>query len=103
MNGEEFYLVLRNYFNPDMDEKLKNYYGNHRFTKWISKSDSSFSFQFTFGTNTKSVPKSWIVMAKDAHNNGASIDRNWFNTAFNENNFNDCRASAAMALINMNL
>lgn len=96
MNGEEFYQYLMNTY----------YLGNQHintdrfFLSWLPKDDGSFSFQFKFLNNIKSIPRAWLVEAKNADNDGEIITRDWFNKHFGQDNLNDCRASLAIWLLN---
>ncbi|WP_298137124.1 hypothetical protein [Flavobacterium sp.] len=98
ITGEEFYNLLRKKYNVD-GQKL---YGNYSFKKWLKKESDSYSFQFNGNNPLKSVPKNWLVEAKDVKNKGGTINRNWFNEHFQKTNFNDCRASVAIWLIENN-
>ena len=62
-------------------------------------SNLSFTSKNDEKDNVKSIPKLWLVDAKNAQNGGETINRNWFNHHFNRNNFNDCRASVARWLL----
>jgi len=96
MSGEEFYQHLRKVYQRD-GQKL---YDNYVFYRWLPKQDGTNSFQFHGNNPKKSVPKIWLVDAKNAMNEGIVIHRNWFNEHFDNQNFNDCRASIALWLLN---
>jgi|GEM_PF-3073324 hypothetical protein len=103
MNGEDFYTLLRKVYH---DNKNQHIYDNRHFVRWLPKKNVGTSnFQFKFPSknnekdNVKSIPKLWLVDAKNAQNGGETINRNWFNHHFNRNNFNDCRASVARWLL----
>jgi len=95
MTGIQFYNFLRLVYNLN-GQPL---FGNYSFREWILKPDGTYSFQFNGNHPLKSVPKNWIVDAKDAKNAGERINRNWFNNFYNAHNFNDCRASIAIWLL----
>ncbi|MDX6189305.1 hypothetical protein SGQ83_08110 [Flavobacterium sp. Fl-318] len=94
MTGIEFYTFLRSNYIQDGQQL----YGNYSFKKWLHKKDSQ-SFQFNGNKPLKSIPKNWLIDAKNAKNRGEKIDRNWFNNFYEKQNFNDCRASVAIWLI----
>ena len=95
MNGEEFYQFLMEFYHVPN----QFIYGNVYFVQWLPKNDGSFNLQFRFLNNEKSIPKQWFVDVKNAMNAGEPINRNWFNIHFDQNNFNDCRASVAIYLL----
>jgi hypothetical protein len=95
MNGIEFYEFLRNVYQENGQEL----YGNFTFNSWLPKRDETYSFRFNGKSQLKSVPKAWLVDAKNAQNNGEVINANWFNTFYNRNNNNDCRARVAVWLL----
>ncbi|WP_123923437.1 hypothetical protein [Flavobacterium tructae] len=94
MTGIEFYTFLQSIYTQDGQPLYKNY----SFKKWLHKKDSQ-SFQFNGNKAVKSIPKYWLIDSKNAKNRGEKIDRNWFNNFYKQQNFNDCRASIAIWLI----
>lgn len=105
MSGEELYQSLLSLYNTEN----KFIHNKTQFVGWLDKSDGTKSFQFKFpskdGTryNIKAIPQTWLINAKNTLNNGKLVDRNWFNNHFNQKNFNDCRATMALWLINNNI
>lgn len=95
MTGIDFYNFLRSYYT----QNGQVLYGNYSFKQWLLKNDNTCSFQFNGNNPVKSIPKTWLVDAKDAQNAGVQIERNWFNEFYNSNNSNDCRASIAIWLL----
>jgi len=95
MNGQEFFQFLMQFYY--LENQQIN--GNWHLVRWLPKNDGTFNFQFQFLNNRKSIPQNWLVDAKNAINNGETINRTWLNRRFNESNFNDCRASLAIWLL----
>ncbi|MFD2937864.1 hypothetical protein [Spirosoma flavum] len=95
MTGTEFYDYLRSYYTMDGQA----IYGNYSFKQWLLKANNSHSFQFNGNNPIKSISRVWLVDAKNARNAGEQIDRNWFNTFYNTDSNNDCRASVAVWLL----
>jgi hypothetical protein len=95
MDGTEFYDFLREIYFVNG----QHLYGNYSFNNWLPKMDGTHSFQFNGNIPLKSIPKIWIIDAKNAKNNGEIINPNWFNNFYGENNFDDCRANVAIWLL----
>ncbi|MEN2416411.1 hypothetical protein [Flavobacterium mesophilum] len=95
MHGTEFYDFLTEIFLVNG----QNLYGNFSFNRWLPKNDGTNSFQFQGITQRKAIPKTWLVDAKNAKNNGEIINRKWFNNFYGNNNYDDCRASVAVYLL----
>lgn len=101
MNGEEFYQFLLGFYHIENQD----IYDDRQFIKWLPNNEATANFQFRFPSrynrryNANSIPKRWIVDAKNAKNAGEVINRNWFNIHFNQNNFNNCRATVAIWLV----
>jgi len=101
MNGEEFYQFLREFYHVENQHICDN----RQFVRWVPQNDGTFNLKFRFPANDnqrynlKYIPKTWFVEAKNAKNEGVEITRNWFNAHFDEDHFNDCRASMAIWLL----
>ncbi|WP_395056168.1 hypothetical protein [Flavobacterium sp.] len=76
------------------------HYANYSFNSWLEQNNDLNSFKFNGNNPMKSIPKAWLIDAKNAMNNGENINRNWFNNFYNAENNDDCRASVAMWLLN---
>ncbi len=95
MTGVEFYDLLSEHYM----QQGQPLFGNFSFENWLEKSKNSSSFQFRGKSQLKSIPKNWLIDTKDASNRKETIDRKWFNNQYNAKNFNDCRASVAIWLL----
>lgn len=95
MKGIDFYKSLQKKYSNDGENIYRNYY----FNSWLKKNNAAKSLQFKLKSNVKAIPKEWIIDSQNAKNKGEIIDRNWFNRKYNKKNYNDCRASVLMWLL----